>query len=431
MTIISYICYSFFSACIFYKILKMTNPSCNNKQRNIFLSVIVSIEFIGNFLDKPLMVLLSFIFIFIFSFFVLKSSVQVALFTSLFSIFYLMFFGFLFYNTLAMTNIFNSYIQSMLSTLLLYITTMILQNALGKKKSYDLFFNKSFSIYLIFLNGLFAIMLIIFVIHSINIELNTSNSLQLLFIIIFCLSMLVILSITVIIYNKKKATEEIRKMELINLKEYTEQIEEMYDEIRIFRHDYINIIRSLDISIESQNINEIKQIYNSVIKPSAENLRNIDFTLAKLINMKIPEIKSLLIAKTNLAHTKGIDIVIEIEQEFIEIAIDTLHIYRILAILLDNSIEAAEKCEIPRIMITFIQTKDINEQIIIISNTIPEKKIKTSNLGGKNVSSKGKNRGLGLYAVNELIGSYPYVSLDTQSINYLFTQKISIMKAKK
>ena len=65
---------------------------------------------------------------------------------------------------------------------------------------------------------------------------------------------------------------------------------------------------------------------------------------------------------------------------------------------------------------------------IEISNTYSNKEISIEHMFEKGVSSKGENRGLGLYKVKDILSRYPKVSSDTQITNDIFMQKLVIDK---
>ena len=52
----------------------------------------------------------------------------------------------------------------------------------------------------------------------------------------------------------------------------------LYGEIRAFRHDYLNILTSLKLSIEHEDLNAIREVYENVLSRVANN-----FTIASLI----------------------------------------------------------------------------------------------------------------------------------------------------
>ncbi|MFR7931369.1 MAG: GHKL domain-containing protein [Streptococcus thermophilus] len=67
-------------------------------------------------------------------------------------------------------------------------------------------------------------------------------------------------------------------------------------------------------------------------------------------------------------------------------------------------------------------------QLLSISNTISEEKTETKTIFERGVSNKGRERGIGLANVTEILDNYINVNLETQSNNFSFTQQLTITK---
>ena len=64
--------------------------------------------------------------------------------------------------------------------------------------------------------------------------------------------------------------------------------------------------------------------------------------------------------------------------------------------------------------------------VFIISNSFLEKGVPYASLAQPNVSTKGANRGLGLYNAHEIIAKYNSVFLDTEIQGEHFVQRLRI-----
>lgn len=95
----------------------------------------------------------------------------------------------------------------------------------------------------------------------------------------------------------------------------------------------------------------------------------------------------------------------------------------IVSILCDNAIDAAIDAA-PKVTIAFLTVDD--KQMFIIENTTKVENIDLSNVYSFGHSSKGDNRGVGLYNVMKILERYPHVSLNTTSASYLFCQSLEI-----
>jgi len=212
------------------------------------------------------------------------------------------------------------------------------------------------------------------------------------------------------------------------LQEYTAQLEQLYDDLSGFRHDYINILLTLKESIYLEDIQTVKDIYETIIKPTEHYVRSNNYVLGKLRNLTVNEVKSILAAKISHAQAQKITIKLEIVDKIEDIYMDLVDFCRIFAILLDNAIEAAVEVESPFISIALIQ--DRGHQRIEIENNCLSRDLNLKEITKKGVSSKGKHRGHGLYIVNQLLEKNRYVTLETSYQSRIFTQSLTIKKYK-
>lgn len=134
---------------------------------------------------------------------------------------------------------------------------------------------------------------------------------------------------------------EQRELQLRNMSDYSQHIEELYNELRSFRHDYINILRSLKLGIDTHDLPAIEQIYNQVLKDSGQALNQSKYDLGRLSNIHNDALKSVLSAKFLEAQSKGIEIGLEVPQEIKPQGMELLDFITIVSILADNAMEAA------------------------------------------------------------------------------------------
>lgn len=217
---------------------------------------------------------------------------------------------------------------------------------------------------------------------------------------------------------------EQRELQLRNMSDYSQHIEELYNELRSFRHDYINILRSLKLGIDTHDLPAIEHIYNQVLKDSGQALNQSKYDLGRLSNIHNDALKSVLSAKFLEAQSKGIEIGLEVPQEIKPQGMELLDFITIVSILADNAIEAAVETSHPVVSFAFLEQE--GRQIFIVENTIKEFSIHSDTIFKKGFSTKGENRGLGLSNVQNIISHYPNVSLRTTSHDYSFRQELEI-----
>ena len=229
--------------------------------------------------------------------------------------------------------------------------------------------------------------------------------------------------------SKEKLEKEIidqKDTQLNELSIYSHHVESLYEEIRSFRHDYINILTSLKLGIDNQDIEAIKTVYNGVLRDSANQFYDSKFDIAKLSNIKNDAIKSILSAKLLEAQNRGISISVEIEEPVSNFMIELLDFITVLSVLCDNAIEATIKATSPRMTVVFINNDD--SLVLIVENSIKSEKVDVSHIFDRGHSSKGENRGIGLYNVNSVLEKYPKSTITTRSANHLFSQTIRFCK---
>lgn len=223
--------------------------------------------------------------------------------------------------------------------------------------------------------------------------------------------------------QKRKEIQILKDEQLLQLQEYTKHVEALYEEIHHFKHDYINILTSLDDGIKNQDIKRVQEIYESVIKPTKQTFQTNHFMIARLSNILIPEIKSLISAKLLIARQNKIDIHVEVVEPIDKVNTDLLNLIRVLSNLLDNAIEATS--EIKDSWIRIAMFKEEKTVTIIIENSILEL-IDIKKINEVGYSSKGTGRGIGLHTVQKILKNDTSLFLETSSDQQVFSQVLKI-----
>ncbi|MGQ7358446.1 sensor histidine kinase [Streptococcus suis] len=239
-----------------------------------------------------------------------------------------------------------------------------------------------------------------------------------------------IVSMLYLNYQKKekqdKEIQELKDKQLADLGRYSRHIESLYKEIRSFRHDYTNILVSLNEAIKAEDIVAIRTIYHEVIADSDRKFYDGKYDIARLSNIQNPAVKSLLSSKMLEAQKKGIAISVEVDAEIEPPALELIEFITILSILLDNAIDAAERCTNGNIVFAYFQEYD--RKIVVVENTTVEDKVSTSHIFEYGHSTKGDNRGIGLANVKAILHKYPKFSISTNSSNHRFVQELVFLE---
>lgn len=218
------------------------------------------------------------------------------------------------------------------------------------------------------------------------------------------------------------ATENLEEERL-----YNKTLTILYDNIRGFKHDFNNIVQAIGGYISTNDIDGLKDYYSDLVS-DCQKVNNLSVLNPELINN--PAIYSLLTSKYHKAEELGVKITFEIFLDLTTLNIKTYDLTRILGILLDNSIEASNKCEEKTINITIRKDNKANRQLFIIENTYSDKNIDTERIFEKGYTSKveddGKNHGLGLWEVRNILKKNNNLNLFTTKDSKFFKQQLEI-----
>ena len=229
-------------------------------------------------------------------------------------------------------------------------------------------------------------------------------------------------------YWKDKLRERLDQEQVLryrDMERYSRHIEELYKEVRSFRHDYTNLLTSLRLGIEEEDMEQIKEVYDSVLKDSSEKLQDNKYDLGRLVNIRDKALKSLLAGKFLKARDKKIIFNVEVPEEIQVEGMSLLDFLTIVSILCDNAIEASVEASQSHVSIAFL--KNGEQETFIIENSIKEEGIDISEIFSFGVSSKGEERGVGLYTVMKLVESHPNTSLNTTCQNQVFRQVLTMI----
>ena len=202
----------------------------------------------------------------------------------------------------------------------------------------------------------------------------------------------------------------------------------MYDNIRAFKHDFHNIVNGIGGYITAKDIDGLEKYYKSLFN-DCNNINNLSALNPEIINN--PSIYAILADKYTKANSKNIQIELGIFLDLNSLNIDTYELTRILGILLDNSIEAAQECERKYISVRFLMDNRMNRQLIIVENTYNNKDVDTYKIFEKSYTTKPHNTGLGLWEVNKILKKNDNLAIFTSKDDELFKQQLEIYLPKK
>lgn len=267
---------------------------------------------------------------------------------------------------------------------------------------------------------LIFLILIILIISFFNYQmlsnryLDTCNICFLLFIF-----MLIVFSMTYI-WNKNRYKE--LKDSYDNLFEFACLYEDELEKDKLLRHEYKNQLAVIKgLTKDEKVLEHIDQMLEHTKKEDIIDIKGLNNIpkggLRGLFYYKISTIK-----KNNINFS--IDISRSVKKHLSNLKIEEIKsLTYILGILCDNAIDECIKNKNSNISIEIYNIgMDIN---IVISNTIIDK-VNLNKMGQKGYTTKGDNRGNGLYLVKKLINNNEKIFLSTKLINNYFVQEIKI-----
>lgn len=210
------------------------------------------------------------------------------------------------------------------------------------------------------------------------------------------------------------------------MQDYIHRMESFYEEIRSFRHDYRNILSTMQSYIDSENTEELKEYFRKNILNNTDIFSDDGFYLGKLYQLEDMAIKSLLYTKLIAIINREINLELEITEPIPILPIDNLILCRVLGILMDNAIEAAAESPEKKLRISIVSTETA-VTFIITNSTLPLSAT-VGKLFQKGYSSKERHDGIGLSTVVELLDPVPYANLSTRCEDTIFCQNLEIQK---
>lgn len=236
----------------------------------------------------------------------------------------------------------------------------------------------------------------------------------------------IILMFFVSTYNTKKGFELVTaEQELITQRTYNKTLQNLVDSLRTFKHDYNNTLQTIYGYIQLDNMTELKKFFEQILDESRA-ITALDKLNPELF--KNPSLFGIITAKYEYARQNNVNLDFEMYGELEAADMPIYELTRILGIFLDNAIEASTGSDKKKVNFMVIERKD--KIVIEISNTYSEVGLKIEDINKKGISSKGENRGLGLYKVKEILKKYPTVKHETTAQNGMFRQKLVINRIK-
>lgn len=226
--------------------------------------------------------------------------------------------------------------------------------------------------------------------------------------------------------HKEQMEKEIalkqKKFEQRHLQNYTDEIVGLYNEIRGFRHDYAGMLVSMQMAIDSGDLQEIDRVYNEVLVKVNHKLRSDKYTYFDLNNIEDSALRSLVAQSIVYARNNGVEFTLEVKDTITKLPIELLDLVRIMSVLLNNAVEGSADSYKKQMEVAVIKME--TETVIVIQNSCKMTMPPSGDLFTLGFSTKGRNRGVGLNNVKELLNKYTNIILETEMEGSTFRQII-------
>ena len=205
--------------------------------------------------------------------------------------------------------------------------------------------------------------------------------------------------------------------------EYNKSLQILYDKVSGFKHDFDSMMFYLNGYVDANDMSGLKQYFEEM-KKDYKIAHNLSLINPNIINN--PGIYSLLNNKYFKASNSNITFDIDISLNIINLDVNMYKFSRILGILIDNAIEASEKCEEKIVKLSFFRENISHRAVISIKNTYPNPNVNINQIFEKEISSKSGHTGIGLWEVKRYVKKNKNIDLNTSKTEKFFIQELYV-----
>lgn len=173
---------------------------------------------------------------------------------------------------------------------------------------------------------------------------------------------------------------------------------------------------------EQKHLQEIDRIYNEVLVKANHKLRSDKYTYFDLNNIEDSALRSLVAQSIVYARNNGVEFTLEVKDTITKLPIELLDLVRIMSVLLNNAVEGSADSYKKQMEVAVIKME--TETVIVIQNSCKMTMTPSGDLFALGFSTKGRNRGVGLNNVKELLDKYNNIILETEMEGSTFRQII-------
>ena len=194
--------------------------------------------------------------------------------------------------------------------------------------------------------------------------------------------------------------------------------------LKSFRHDFTGLLNPLGGAIKRRSMEEVERIYNSLFLTSNSIISSPSLDNFEFLHITDVNIRGLF--ETAFAQSQELELDFKFESKDVIGIVDlpALELNRVVQIILNNAVEAASESEEKLIRVAIF--KDGEEVILIVKNSFKNTGINMRDIYQNGFSTKGENRGIGLYTVSEIVANNQEITIDTNVRGNIFEQIVHL-----
>ena len=204
---------------------------------------------------------------------------------------------------------------------------------------------------------------------------------------------------------------------------YERDLESIRWEVRSFRHDYKNLLAGLSEQADEGELDQLRAALSELDAGFDRRIGEKIRASTQLGNVRIPQVRSLLLSKLAAMGQKGIDCRLEALYPVERVGMDVWDFTRCLGILLDNAAEAAAETKTPWVEVVLLaQGEGLS---LRVSNPYAGT-VDPDKLWAEGSSTKGEGRGLGLAGYQRILAEYANAAFSTSWVGGVFVQELTV-----
>ncbi|WP_461218190.1 sensor histidine kinase [Lapidilactobacillus salsurivasis] len=224
--------------------------------------------------------------------------------------------------------------------------------------------------------------------------------------------------------QRQQYENQLLQQQLATTQLYITELETSEQQLRQFKHDYQNILLSLQGLTDRSENAELQAYLAQLMTYSAQQIDSHTDLQNDLVNVKNPYLKNLLLNKLYQMRQNKIASQFECRHQLTELPLKIFDFLRLLGIFIDNASEAAQTTSQPKVQIEVNQTSTYCEWII--TNTCQPSQASFGEMSQLGFSTKSNHAGLGLTNAFQISQQYPNVSIYCQQSETTFTVNLKI-----